>query len=296
MLNKLVEGAILRNNKLNGLADVVEKEILHHDILLVLQKAGILQNLTFIGGTALRVCYKSNRLSEDLDFTAGVDFKASELAGMGDHLKDHLYKKYGLNVAVHEPSLSNTDTSTWKITIEKFSNRPDLPSQKMHIDVCALPSFDRIFRPAIDHYDIQSPIAGLPLPVQSKEEILADKMVAFAFRARRIKPRDVWDIAWLKQGGIAQNAQLIAQKLEVRNKTINEYTQLTGKHAAMVRNDLATRKDFEQEMSRFLPTDVAQNTLKNSNFWPYVGEVVKEEVEQVNKELTGSIKSTSMKM
>jgi predicted nucleotidyltransferase component of viral defense system len=296
MLNKLVEGAILRNDKLRGLADVVEKEILHHDILWVLQKSGILQNLTFIGGTALRVCYKSNRLSEDLNFTAGVDFKASSLSGIGDHLREHLHKKYGLNVAVHEPSLSSTDTSTWKITIEKFPNRPDLPSQKMHIDVCALPSFDREFRPAIDHYDISSPISGLPLPVQSKQEILADKMVAFAFRKRRIKPRDVWDIVWLKQGGIEQNAQLVAQKLEVRSKTINEYIELTSKHADMVLNDPTTRQDFEQEMSRFLPIDVAQNTLKNSHFWPYVGGVVKEDVEQVNKELTGSIALTSMKM
>ncbi|WP_340677306.1 nucleotidyl transferase AbiEii/AbiGii toxin family protein [Paraglaciecola sp.] len=296
MLNKLVEGVLLRNEKLNGLADVVEKEILHHDILIVLQKAGILQNLTFIGGTALRVCYRSNRLSEDLDFTAGADFKASSLAGMGDHLRDYLSKKYGLNVAVHEPTLSNTDTSTWKITIEKFPNRPDLPSQKMHIDICALPSFEREFRPAIDHYDIQSPIAGLPIPVQSKQEILADKMVAFAFRARRIKPRDVWDIAWLKQGGIEQNAKLIAQKLEVRNKTISEYVELTEKHAVMLKNDPTTKKDFEQEMSRFLPSDIAQNTLKNANFWPYVGQVVYEDVQQVNSELRGEAKNSSMKM
>jgi predicted nucleotidyltransferase component of viral defense system len=268
MLNKLVEGVLLRNEGLNGLADVVEKEILHHDILIVLQKAGILQNLTFIGGTALRVCYKSNRLSEDLDFTAGVDFKPSALTGMGDHLQKYLAKKYELNVAVHEPTLSNTDTSTWKITIEKFPNRPDLPSQKMHIDICSLPSLEREFRPAIAHYNIQSPIAGLPIPVQSKAEILADKMVAFAFRARRIKPRDVWDIAWLKQGGVEQSAQLIRQKLEVRNKTINEYAELTTKHAAMLNNDLPTQKDFEQEMSRFLPRDIAANTLKNVNFWP----------------------------
>lgn len=285
MLNKLVEEVLLRNEKLNGLADAVEKEILHHDILIVLQKAGILQNLTFIGGTALRVCYNSNRLSEDLDFTAGLDFTTSAMTGMGDHLQEYLAKKYELKVAVHEPTLSNTDTSTWKITIEKFPNRPDLPSQKMHIDICALPSFEREFRPAIDHYNIQSPIIGLPIPVQSKEEILADKMVAFAFRARRIKPRDVWDIAWLKQGNVEQNAQLISQKLEVRNKTISEYAELTTKHAAMLKNDLSTQKDFAQEMSRFLPRDIAENTLKNAHFWPYISQVINEDVKAVNKDL-----------
>ncbi|WP_371195972.1 nucleotidyl transferase AbiEii/AbiGii toxin family protein [Glaciecola sp. SC05] len=285
MLNKLVEEVLFRNEQLNGLADAVEKEILHHDILIVLQKAGILQNLTFIGGTALRVCYNSNRLSEDLDFTAGLDFETSAMTGMGDHLQEYLAKKYELKVVVHEPTLSSTDTSTWKITIEKFPNRPDLPSQRMHIDICALPSFEREFRPAIDHYNIQSPIIGLPIPVQSKEEILADKMVAFAFRARRIKPRDVWDIAWLKQGNVSQNAQLISRKLAVRNKTISEYVELTTKHAGMLNNDLPTQKDFAQEMSRFLPRDIAENTLKNAHFWSYISQVISEDVTAVNNEL-----------
>jgi hypothetical protein len=48
---------------------------------------------------------------------------------MGDHLQDYLAKKYELNVTVYEPTLSNTDTSTWKVTIEKFPNRPDLLSR-----------------------------------------------------------------------------------------------------------------------------------------------------------------------
>nr|WP_274620714.1 nucleotidyl transferase AbiEii/AbiGii toxin family protein [Colwellia maritima] len=40
--------------------------------MLVLHKEGFLQHLTFIGGTSLRLCYNSNRLSEDLDFTGRV--------------------------------------------------------------------------------------------------------------------------------------------------------------------------------------------------------------------------------
>jgi predicted nucleotidyltransferase component of viral defense system len=50
----------------------VEKELLHHDILREMSMAGLLKNLTFIGGTCLRACYGSSRLSEDLDFTGGM--------------------------------------------------------------------------------------------------------------------------------------------------------------------------------------------------------------------------------
>jgi len=64
----------------------------------------------------------------------------------------------------------------------------------------------------------------------------------------------------------------------------------------MLKSDPPTKKDFEQEMGRFLPRDVAENTLKNANFWPYVGQVVNEDVKQINAELTGGANSSSMRM
>ena len=57
-----------------GLRPVIEKELLHYDILFALDHAGLLQGLTFQGGTSLRLCYGSSRFSEDLDFAGGVDF------------------------------------------------------------------------------------------------------------------------------------------------------------------------------------------------------------------------------
>jgi Nucleotidyl transferase AbiEii toxin, Type IV TA system len=167
MLNELIRLTLEKNVNLIGLDDVVEKEILHHDIMYVLHKEDILRQLTFIGGTSLRLCYNSSRLSEDLDFTAGTNFKPEQLEGLGNQIQRHLEQKYGLNVSVREPKLANNNTSTWKVTIEKHPDRPDIPSQKMHIDVCSIPSFDVQNRPIMDHYGINSPMSGLPIPVQS---------------------------------------------------------------------------------------------------------------------------------
>ena len=50
---------------------VIEKEILHYDILFCLDQAGLLKDLVFQGGTCLRLCYGANRFSEDLDFAGG---------------------------------------------------------------------------------------------------------------------------------------------------------------------------------------------------------------------------------
>src|SRR5690606_41827601 len=117
------------------------------------------------------------------------------------------------------PTRRSSDlTVSWKISIAKEANRPDLPRQKMHIDVCAIPSFDIEKRPLINHYDIVVPTEGILVPVQSLQETLADKLIALAYRARRIKPRDVWDIVWIKQRGINVSKTLEQQKLAARRK------------------------------------------------------------------------------
>jgi len=74
MLNEIVETALRNNPDMAALPDVVEKEILHHDILTVLQNRGAMQRLTFIGGTSLRLCYGSNRLAFRYQYKAWKKF------------------------------------------------------------------------------------------------------------------------------------------------------------------------------------------------------------------------------
>ncbi len=69
LFDQLVLQAMKNKAELAPLRAVVEKELLHHDIIREMSVAGLLDTLTFIGGTCLRACYGSNRLSEDLDFT-----------------------------------------------------------------------------------------------------------------------------------------------------------------------------------------------------------------------------------
>lgn len=76
----LIEQVIAQNSEYPALRTVIEKEILHYDILRAMSGAGFLKDLTFMGGTCLRDCYGSARLSEDLDFTGGFDFSKDECA------------------------------------------------------------------------------------------------------------------------------------------------------------------------------------------------------------------------
>ncbi|NQZ32665.1 MAG: nucleotidyl transferase AbiEii/AbiGii toxin family protein [Oceanospirillaceae bacterium] len=276
MLNEYIRHILAANPEYAALTPVIEKEILHHDIMDVMVKQGALHSLAFIGGTSLRMCFNSARLSEDLDFNGGYNFKPSDFNGLEIDIQEYLQNKYETQVWVHKPSADKQgNTSSWNISIEKEANRPDLPRQKMHIDVCAIPSFDTQKRPLINHYNVVVPTEGLIVPVQSLEETLADKFIALAYRARRIKPRDLWDIVWIRQRGIDVSTTLIVQKLEARKKTKVNFSQALGTQVDKLLHEEIVRKDFNMEMSRFIPSQIKTRTLDNPDYWAYVQSEIK---------------------
>lgn len=276
MLTEYIRQIIAANPEYAGVTPVIEKEILHHDIMAAMVKQGVMPSLTFIGGTSLRLCHNSSRLSEDLDFNGGHNFKPSDFNGLEVEIQKYIQNKYEVQVWVNKPAEDNqANTSSWKISIEKESNRPDLLRQKMHIDICAIPSFDIEKRPLINHYNIVAPTEGLLIPVQSLTETLADKFIALAYRARHIKPRDVWDIVWIKQRGVAVSKQLINKKLTARGKTNEDFIEALTIQLDKLQQDDEVRKDFNIEMSRFIPNQIKERTIDNPDYWPYVQSEIK---------------------
>jgi predicted nucleotidyltransferase component of viral defense system len=271
MLKEQIRKIVQANPEYAAITPVIEKEILHHDIMDVLIKQGAMQTLTFIGGTSLRMCYNSARLSEDLDFNGGHDFKPTDFDGLEFEIQKYIQNKYETQVWVNKPTEDKQgDTSSWKISIVKDANRPDLPRQKMHIDVCAIPSFDVEKRPLLNHYNIVVPTEGILIPVQSLQETLADKLIALAYRARRIKPRDIWDIVWIKQRGVALSRELIEKKLTARNKQTDDFRAALDLQLIKLMQDDEVRADFNMEMSRFIPQQIKERTLDNPEYWAYV--------------------------
>lgn len=76
--NKLVDKALEIEGRTH-MRPVIAKELLHYDILFSLDTHGLLDQLTFQGGTSLRLCYGADRFSEDLDFVGGYDFSTFSL-------------------------------------------------------------------------------------------------------------------------------------------------------------------------------------------------------------------------
>jgi predicted nucleotidyltransferase component of viral defense system len=276
LFDQLVDEALRARADLSSLRPVVEKELLHHDILREMSTAGLLAGLTFMGGTCLRACYGSSRLSEDLDFTGGGDFRRGDLAELATILTDRLKSRYGLPIRVSEPVKIGGNVSTWKLVIETRPGRRHLPAQRINLDICAIPSHDP--RPMMlrNIYRVDLGTSGLILQAQSREEILADKVVALALRDNRIKNRDLWDIAWLTQQGVELPLPLISFKIRDHKRKTVDFIAALEARLAVLRGKPDVRADFMKEMRRFLPATAMRDTVEKEPYWSYLTQVVTE--------------------
>ncbi len=271
LFDRLVEQALKSDRGLGMVRPAVEKELLHHDILREMSRAGLLKGLIFIGGTCLRACYGSMRLSEDLDFAGGFDFDPGDLAALGHILELQFMEKYGLPVSVSEPVREEGNTCTWKLRVQTRPVSKHLPAQRIHIDVCALPGHDG--RPSFlrNVYGVDMGTGGLIIQVESLESILADKWIALAFRPNRIKYRDVWDIIWLEERqGVHLDATLVSQKLEDRKKVPAAFVEALEKRVNELSTDPAHRSLFRKEISRFLFIDEQRTLIESVDYWNIV--------------------------
>jgi len=265
-----IVNAVLVNQKTTQQPDyyiirpALEKEILHQDILRTLSKEGFLQNLTFFGGTCLRICYGFPRLSEDLDFTGGFNFKKNDLRDMGDLLKKAIWQKYNLELTVSEPVKETGNTHTWKIKIITSPERPDLPQQHINIDVCLLPSYERQSVMIKNHYGLEAGISGLIIMAESLSEIFADKIIALAMRPNRVKNRDIWDIYELMRRNINLSVDLLKQKIADRNIDFSYFLQCYNERLVSIKTD---QQDFWREMSRFLTSSVFTDEITDKHWW-----------------------------
>lgn len=295
LFDQLVSLALQNQGDLSPLLPVVEKELLHHDILREMGTAGLLKNLTFIGGTCLRACYGSTRLSEDLDFTGGPDFQLETLSQLGQTLTERLQVKYGLKVEVSEPTKTTGNVDTWKLGITTRPKMKDQPVQRIHIDICAIPSYDQ--QPVVlrNHYGVDMGTSGLIIQAQSREEILADKLVAFALRPNRLENRDLWDIGWLKQQNISLPFSLVKRKIADHKRSVADFIVLLDERNQLL-DQPQTQESFVQEMQRFLPPDVISRTVADSEFWAYLTTLIHTESQLVRRSLTDTESQGDYKM
>ena len=287
--NQLVQ-IVLQDPSLSLMRPAIEKEILHYDILFALKQAGLLERLVFQGGTSLRLCYGNKRFSEDLDFCGGHDFSTQELEPIKACLEHYLGGRYGLEVKVKEPkSLKNElpykdiQVDKWQVSIQTSPGRPDMPRQRIKLEVANVPAYTKELRTVNMNYQ------GLPdgydqifLHCESMNEIMADKLISLPACTSYIRNRDIWDLVWLKQKGAQVDPALIAKKIaDYQIKHYQDLLQALKQSLPKIVNGEGLRN----EMQRFLPTPLFNDTFRQTGFDQYLHATLAGLLDQVEEQV-----------
>ncbi len=268
--NALVKRAMQIGGR-DRMRPVVEKELFHYDILFALDESGLLDRLTFQGGTCLRLCYGAPRFSEDLDFLGGAGFDASSMATLKGCLEDYLGRRYGLEISVKEPKevagepeYRDIKVDTWRISIRTAPEAKDLPSQRLKIEIANLDALSRVPRSVVANYDFLPDGYGDTIVLaETLDEIMADKVVSLVNCRAYVRHRDIWDLHWLIKQGAKLNGGFVAQK--VRQYHVGDYPKLVDDFRQRL-PEIVHGRAFKEQMMRFLPVDVLDRTLHKEKF------------------------------
>lgn len=290
----------MANPNLKNMRPVVEKELLHYDILYALEKEGFLDALVFQGGTSLRLCHGGNRFSEDLDFAGGKDFTSQHLRPIKECIEDYICARYGVDVAVKQPkelrdqpAYNEIKVDKWQIAVTTSPSQRDMPKQKIKLEIANIPAYTSEPSALNINYDFLKEYENTIIITETLEEIMADKLVSLPACQKYVRFRDIWDLAWLQQQGAQINPELIEKKLN--DYKIQNYDQLLTS-AVQRLPSMVNDKKFLTEMQRFIPADVLERTLEKDKFNLYLQSALGGMFKEVNNELYGKKQSFEFNM
>ena len=231
-MNNIIE-QMLSHYVINNTNDEINalKEIIQEIVLSGLSRGGFFDIAAFYGGTALRIFYKLDRFSEDLDFALLSPNKDFDLSKYFTYIEKEL-KAYGLNLEISTKQKNKDSNITSAFlkgdTLEhilKFfpgegSHEYDhlLKNIKIKFEVDINPPKGATYE---DQYKL------LPSPhhikLYDKESLFAGKIHAILCRnwKTRIKGRDLYDYVFFLANNTPVNIELINNKL-IESKFINK--------------------------------------------------------------------------
>ncbi len=127
-----------------------------------------------------------------------------------------------------------------------------------------------------NHYAIDLGTSGLVVRSQSTRESFTDKVLAIALR-NRLQPRDLWDLAWLRQKPANRVPTRVAEKLQEHCVTTREFSRRLADRIVEMKSE-ECRTTFVNELTRFLPAGYVK-TAKDPTFWEYLVATLKEVAE-----------------
>lgn len=218
-------------------------------ILTALSRAKAFTAIVFQGGTALRLFYGNPRFSDDLDFVLCNVLQGFDLASTTTDISRFLRESYPfLTNASCQPHKHNGLLQRCICVLEA----PELPRKlHVHLELAAIPSYHH--QPRILDFPPLSPA----VEVETAEEILADKVIAFGLRPY-LKGRDLWDVSFLvKERHLKIPWALVYQKVTDYGTSQDVYFVALQQRASLIASTGA--RILTEELSRFLSANLQEH-------------------------------------
>jgi predicted nucleotidyltransferase component of viral defense system len=286
--NEIVESIISEKGN-QAIRPVIEKEVLHYDILFSLQTTGLLKDLVFQGGTSLRLCHGSSRYSEDLDFAGGEDFSAKQVREIKECLEDYITNRYGFEINIKEPKSvleekhrEGINVDAWQVSIAT-SPIKNAKRQRIKMEIANINAYTNEFKTLRNNYSVLPDAYNeILINMETLNEIKADKLVSLPAVTEYIRNRDIWDLLWLLQRTDGIQEDLIKKKIEDYN--VDNFEEKLSKLINSLQ-EIVHGKNFKDEMTRFLEPNSVEKFINNHEFLDYLSSEVKNMFEETRNKL-----------
>jgi len=196
---------------LTGFDKGILREYLQYKILDIIFKSEISNKLSFLGGTAIKICYGSMRFSEDLDFD-NFGLTEDEFIKLSEVIKKEL------ELEGYETEIKNVFKGAFRCNIKipkllKENNLSVMADEKILIQVDTAPH-NFSYKPA--NFLLQKFDVFRNIKLTSSDIILSMKVAAI-FGRKRMKGRDFYDVVYLL-GLTDFNYEYLDFKLNIKNK------------------------------------------------------------------------------
>jgi len=237
-------------------------EIVQEIALLGLFRSGFFKKAAFYGGTALRIFYRLDRFSEDLDFSLLNPEKDFNLSKYTKYVQNEL-GAFGFEMSIEEKVKpietaiksafikGGTEIHLLKINSIKNSVKEVQSNEQLKIKL----EIDTNPPPGAK-YEVKYQLNPIPYSVRlfSTSSLFAGKIHALLYRSwgNRVKGRDYYDYIWYLSKNIKVDLVHLSHRMKQTNH-LGEEEILTQEQLISLLQKKFTEIDFQQAKSDVLP-------------------------------------------